>query len=183
VWGSHRDGQVHCTVGTDNFAGGRMSANHLIHKGAGKLAFFGDTRGPEIEQRLAGARHAVAQAGGVTLKVFPTQLSSEELGQQISAHLDQLDGNFDGIVAATDVIAMVTIQKLHERGIAVPGAVRVAGYDDLPLATQTVPQLTTIRQDIAGGAHTMVASLYRRLAGEDAPSTVMMPELIVRASA
>ena len=183
VWGSHREDQCHCVVGTDNFTGGRLAAERLIARGASRLAYFGDTHGPEIEQRLAGAKAAVAAARGVTLKAFATHLSSQEMGEQISAQLDELGGMVDGIVAATDVIAMTTLSQLHERGIAVPEGVAVIGYDDLPLTMRTVPPLTTIRQDIAGGARVMVESLKRRIAGEDVASTVMPPELVIRASA
>ncbi len=182
VWGSHREGQVHATVGTDNFEGGRLAAQHLIARGAVRLAFFGDTRGPEIEERLAGARAAVASSGGVLLRVFPTPLSTEDMGSQISGYLDQLGSDIDGIVAATDVIAMATLSQAHERGIAVPQALAVTGFDDLPLAMQTIPPLTTVRQNIAGGAKAMVEMLHRRIAGEETQSLVMPPELIVRAS-
>ena len=72
---------------------------------------------------------------------------------------------------------------LHERGFAVPEQVAVTGFDDLPLATRMVPQLTTVKQDIAAGARAMVDSLRRRIAGEDAPSTIMQPELVQRESA
>lgn len=183
VWGNHREGQRHCVVGTDNFAGGQIAASRLIANGAKRLAFFGDPRSPEIEQRLAGANAAVARAGDVTLQTCPTQLSSDELGQQVSDHLDHIGRDIDGIVAASDLVAMVTLRQLHDRGIAVPQQVAVVGYDDLPLAMQTVPPLTTVRQDLAGGAHCMVSSLKRRIAGEDVPSTVMLPELVIRGSA
>jgi DNA-binding LacI/PurR family transcriptional regulator len=61
--------------------------------------------------------------------------------------------------------------------------VPVIGYDDLPLGLQTVPRLTTVRQDIARGARAMVERLFARIAGQDAPSLVMAPELVVRDSA
>jgi hypothetical protein len=59
----------------------------------------------------------------------------------------------------------------------------VTGFDDVPIATQTVPQLTTVRQDIAGGARAMVDLLTQRIAGVETPSTIMAPELVVRESA
>lgn len=184
VWGSHREGQKHCTVGTDNAAGGRMAAERLIARGARHLAFFGDTNGPEIAERLEGVKQAIAAAGsGISLTALPTHLASDEMASQIAGHFDELGGKVDGIVCASDVIAMATVRLLHERGIAIPSQVAITGFDDLPLATQTVPQITTVRQDIAGGAREMVASLMRRIAGEDTPSTVMQPELIARESA
>lgn len=182
VWGRHRSGQVHCVVGSDNVAGGKLASERLIERGCRKLAFFGDPRGPEIADRLAGVQSAVS-AAGVGLLDLPIHLSSQEMGEQISAQLDRLGNEVDGIVAASDMIAMATVRILHERGIDVPGQIAVTGYDDLPIATQTVPQLTTIRQDIAGGARLMVEKLMQRIAGETTPSSVLPPELVVRGSA
>lgn len=183
IWGSHREGQVQCTVGVDNAAGGRLAAERLLARGAKRLAFFGDTKGPEIADRLEGAKQALAGVPGATLRTFPTHLASDEMASQIAGHLAELGGEVDGIVCASDIIAMTTIRLLHERGIAVPDRVAVTGFDDLPLSQRMVPQLTTVRQDIAAGARAMVDALRRRLAGEDAPSTVMQPELILRESA
>ncbi|WP_298197168.1 LacI family DNA-binding transcriptional regulator [Novosphingobium sp.] len=184
VWGTRRSGQRHCVVGTDSFVGGELAVRHLLARGRRKLAFFGDTKGLEIEQRLAGARSAIAQSGtGATLDIYPTHLSQQEMSEQIAADLDGMDPAIDGIFAASDVIAMGTLRLLHERGRKVPEDVAIVGFDDLPLATQTVPQLTTVRQDIAGGARTLVTSLLKRIAGDEVPSTVMTPSLVVRESA
>ena len=78
---------------------------------------------------------------------------------------------------------MRTLRALADRAIAVPERVAVIGFDDVPLASHTVPRLTTVRQDIRTGAATMVETLFRRIAGEDTPSTIMTPALIVRDSA
>lgn len=187
VWGSHREGQRHCTVGSDNVMGGRLAAERLLAQGARHIVFFGETRGPEIEQRMLGAK-AAAEAHGAAFDAFPTPLSSDDLPRYVGAHLDALGDALHtrgqvGIVASTDVIAMVTISQLQQRGISVPDGVAVTGYDDLPLATQTIPQLTTVRQDIGMGARLMIEALFRRIAGEDTASTVMPTELVVRASA
>lgn len=183
VWGSARTARAHCTVGTDNILGGRLAAERLLATGKRRLVFLGDTRGPEIADRLEGAQAAVAACPGATIAAMPTHLSSEEMADQIALQLNELGPAIDGIVAASDVIAMAAVRILHERGAAVPGDVAVVGFDDLPLATRTVPQLTTVRQDIAGGAHAMVAALTARIAGEAAPGSVMRPELVIRESA
>jgi DNA-binding LacI/PurR family transcriptional regulator len=80
------------------------------------------------------------------------------------------------------VIAMSALRALSEHGVSVPAEVRVVGYDDLPFANQTVPTLTTIRQDLAGGATHLVDILFRRIAGEQTDSVLMEPELVVRQS-
>ncbi len=184
VWGAHREGQVHCSVGTDNFQGGRLAAAHLLGTGHKRIAFFGDTRGIEIAERLAGARAAVAEAeGNAEIEAFATHLATTGLAEQIAADLDRMDPATTAIFAASDVIAMATLRVLHERGRKVPGDIALVGFDDLALATQTVPQLTTVRQEIARGAQEMVARLLQRIAGEKPGSLVMEPTLIVRESA
>lgn len=89
----------------------------------------------------------------------------------------------DGIVAASDVIAMTALRALSEVGLSVPGDVRVVGYDNLPLSELTVPSLTTIGQNMVAGAEHLVDMLMRRVAGEDTRSFVMKPELVERMSA
>jgi DNA-binding LacI/PurR family transcriptional regulator len=53
----------------------------------------------------------------------------------------------------------------------------------LPLAEQTIPRLTTISQNIAVGARAMVSTLFDRIAGHDAPSIEMVPQLVRRDTA
>ncbi|MDE2563773.1 MAG: LacI family DNA-binding transcriptional regulator [Sphingomonadales bacterium] len=183
VWGVRSPGQKHCSVGSDNIEGGRLAARRLIEQGCRRIAFFGDPNAIEIAHRYEGVQRAVAEAGpDCSVIDLPTHLSSDEMDAQIASYLDGPAREVDGIVAASDTIAVSTVRLLLERGIAVPGDVRVIGFDDLPLASQTVPQLTTIHQDIARGAKIMVDSLMRRIAGDHVASTVMDPELVVRAS-
>ena len=109
-------------------------------------------------------------------------LAGEEMGPQIRAALAEMDLGIDGIVAATDLIAMSALRTLHETGRSVPDDVQIIGFDDLPLAAQTMPPLTTIRQEIALGARRMVERLKARIEGEGAHSLVMEPRLVRRAS-
>ena len=89
----------------------------------------------------------------------------------------------DGIVAASDVIAMSALRALAERGRRVPQDVGVVGYDDVLIATHTTPPLTTIRQNVGLGAKIMIDLLFRRMKGAEVESVTMAPELILRSSA
>lgn len=183
VWGAFVQGQIHCSVGTDNYLGGRLATGHLIERGCRDIAFFGDPKAIELALRLDGARAAVAAAGGgVRLRETPTHLAAELSGADIAAFLDTADPVPDGIFAASDLIAMTAIQVLAGRGLSVPGDVRVIGYDDLPLAAASVPPLSTIRQDLADGARQLVDSLLKRIEGKHTGSVVLNPELVVRSS-
>lgn len=183
AWGAFVQGQIHCSVGTDNYLGGRLATSHLIERGCRNIAFFGNTNAIELSLRLAGARAAVAEAGGnVRLVETPTHLAAELSGADIAAFLDSADEAPDGIFAASDLIALTAMQVLASRGISVPGDMRIVGYDDLPVAGSSIPPLTTIRQDIAAGAAHLVDSLLKRIEGKQTGSVVLNPELVVRAS-
>lgn len=184
VWGTQQPGQTHCSVGCDSMVGGRKAAEHLLAQGRRKLAYFGDPAAPEFAMRLAGAQAAVDESGtGATLQVLPTNMAVDRDLSQVASHLDQLEPGTDGIFAGTDVIAMAVLRLLHERGRKVPEDIAVVGYGDLPIGLQTVPRLTTVRQDFTTGAKAMVDTLFRRMSGEDVQSTMMEPEVVVRESA
>ena len=126
----------------------------------------------------------MAQFGGkATLQHIPVHLSIDEMTDEIAVALTAIDGDIDGVVAASDAIATAAIRQLAALGISVPDDIAVIGFDDLPLARHSLPQLTTIRQDITGGARRMVELLREKLDGGTPASTVMAPELIVRDSA
>lgn len=183
VWGAAVSGKHQITVGSDNVAGGRIAASHLLTQGRRRLAFFGASDVPEFAARLAGFREALAAVEDAQPPLLlPVHLTTE---QSYAAIAQFLNGHPppDGIVAASDVIAMSALRALSERGLRVPHDVAVIGYDDVVVATHTSPPLTTIRQDVARGAATLVDLLFQRIAGLDTASVSMTPELVLRASA
>lgn len=182
VWGAKRASQSYCTVGSDNRVGGLIATVHLFERGCKRIAFFGDPAHPEIEARLEGCRSGCIAAGlEDEIIVLPTHLTADSAYETISAFLDE--GNIpDGIVAASDVIAMSTLRALGERRITVPDMVKVTGYDDIGLASHTHPPLTTVRQDMEVGAKLLVDTLFKRIAGEKTDSVVLKPRLVIRES-
>ncbi|MCZ8369992.1 MAG: LacI family DNA-binding transcriptional regulator [Porphyrobacter sp.] len=183
VWGNHTEGQRHCVVGTDNRLGGRMAAERLIAAGATRLAFLGDTGPMEFAARFAGAQDVAARMGLSPILPLPTHLSPNRASAEIAQHLAVHGHAIDGIFAATDTLAALCLTELRAQGLAVPEDVKLVGFDDLPVARQTVPALTTVRQDIAAGARGLVDLLLRRLAGETTESFVLPPELVLRETA
>jgi DNA-binding LacI/PurR family transcriptional regulator len=182
VWGARLPSAQHCTVGSNNALGGALAAQHLIALGCQKIAFFGDPQAPEFAQRLAGCEQAVQAAGlAPAAPILPVHLTALSAQATISTYL-QAGPIPDGIVCASDIIAMSAIHALIERGIKVPEQVCVVGYDDLSIAAQTTPPLTTVRQDIELGAKTMVDLLFKRMAGVQTQSVEFTPKLICRRS-
>uniref|UniRef100_UPI002637CE92 substrate-binding domain-containing protein n=1 Tax=Arenimonas sp. GDDSR-1 TaxID=2950125 RepID=UPI002637CE92 len=67
-------------------------------------------------------------------------------------------------------------------GVSVPGNLSVVGFDDIPLASQVWPALSTVRQPIEAMAAKAVQLLIAKLRGEqDIPMEVMIrSELVLR---
>jgi len=160
VWGNHREGQRHAKA----------------------IAFLGDTGPIEFGARFAGAQEAALRLG-VPIKAFPTHLSRDVMQGEVAKYLPSLIKDYDGIFAATDTIGVACLHQLTKMGVRLPDQVRLVGFDDLPIASQTNPPLTTIRQDILAGARSMVDLLLRRIAGQTSESVVMPPQLIMRGTA
>ncbi|MBO9547318.1 MAG: LacI family DNA-binding transcriptional regulator [Caulobacter sp.] len=183
VWGAQLPGQRYCAVGSDNVEGGRLAVAHLAAGGRKRIAFFGAIDAPEAAQRFDGYKQGLAEAGLPfdPALVVPTPYTMEE-AQEAATALLATGVPFDGIFAFSDVVALAAVGALHEAGKTVPGDVGVVGFDDIVLARHSNPPLTTVRQDLAFGARAMVDLLFRRMAGEDARSTLAPVELVVRGS-
>lgn len=183
VWGAGQPDQAYCTVGIDNVAGAKAATRHVIERGARRVAFFGASALPEIDQRVRGYRQALHEAGleGAPDLVLHTHLLGDLAAEAIRGQL-RAGASFDAAVCATDVIAAAALRVFREVGLRVPQDVLLTGFDDISLAASANPPLTTVRQDLSVGARTMVELLFRRLAGETTDSVVMPAELIVRRS-
>lgn len=183
VWGSRRAGQKQCTVGVDNRLGGRLAGECLIERGCKRLAFLGEVAAPELSERYLGLCDAAAAEGLAKPAQFDIHLAFDVMDDEIASRAEQIVAAADGLAAASDLIAMHAVRALADRGLNVPADIAVTGFDDLPLAEQTIPRLTTISQNIAGGARAMVSALFERIAGADAPSLEMVPQLVRRDTA
>ena len=178
VWGEATEG--YCCVGTDNRAGGRLATEHLLATGRRRIAYAGMTDIPELAARHAGYLAALAAAGVAPGPQIAVPLSIDPQGRR--AEMATIDGAIDGVVAASDVIAMGVIRALAGSGRAVPDDVAVIGYDDVSLAAHVMPALTTVRQDLEQAATIMLDLLFRRIDGEEVESVRLPPQLVVRQS-
>jgi DNA-binding LacI/PurR family transcriptional regulator len=183
VWGAQLPDQAYCSVGSDNLLGGRRGTLHLARLGRRRIVFLGDTEAPEVSLRVRGYSEALEQAG---LEAQPELMVSAHFTVESGeASVDALIARgtpFDGIVAASDLIALGAIRSLLNAGIRVPEDVSVIGYDDVPFARYSRPALTTIMQDTARAGRLLVSKLIDAAGGGEMRSERIPTELIVRGS-
>jgi DNA-binding LacI/PurR family transcriptional regulator len=184
-WGSVQHGHPGLTVGCDNVSGGAMAARHLVEQGRTRIAFLGDASDhyPEFLDRYRGYA-SVLDAHGLTADpaLQVSAISTDDDGTRAATELLARGVPFDGIVAASDLIALAAMRVLAAAGLRVPGDVAVVGFDDIPAAALANPPLTTVVQDAAVAGRMLVEMLIGRVAGEPVVSTVLPTRLVVRQS-
>jgi DNA-binding LacI/PurR family transcriptional regulator len=180
VWGAQIPGQKYCTVGTDNALGGRRATQHLLKLGRKRILFLGGSD-PEAMQRYRGYVDALSEAGIAIDDALIGRVEFE--AESAEASVDMLlrrNIPFDGIVAASDLMALGAIRGLHRSGVEVPRDVSVVGYDNNLLSRLSTPTLSTVQQDIPKAGRVLVSRLLE-WSGDPRPE-MLSTELIIRES-
>ena len=181
VWGAELPEQGYCSIGSDNISGGRRATLHLARLGRKRIVFLGDLDPPEAMQRHRGYLDALAQAGlevDVEL-IVPAHFEVESAEAAVDA-LIRRGLAFDGVVAASDQIALGAVRALLHAEIEVPGQVSVIGFDNVPFSRYSRPALSTIAQDTMKAGRLMVSKLLDHGGATAGRSERVPTELIVR---
>lgn len=90
----------------------------------------------------------------------------------------------DAVFAASDIMAIGAMRAVREAGLKIPDDVAFVGFDDLPIATLSDVQLTTVRQPVVQFGTKAVEILIDQIEnGIQPPRRVIMDtELIIRES-
>lgn len=170
-------------VDVDNVAGAKNATQRLIDIGRTRIATIsGPLTMVASEDRVQGFRAALAEAGFAPYAEEEGDYS-ESSGAEAARRL--LDGGRpDAIFVASDLMARGALTALRSAGVRVPEDIALVGFDDSSVALTTDPQLTTMRQPMYAQGEAMARVLLSRLAGEEPPTTTILPtELVIRASA
>ena len=168
-------------VGVDNAAGIAAMVGALVGLGHRRIAFLA---GPSslfvARERLAGYRHGLEAAGLPYDERLVVRSGFDAGGGALGVDV-LLDAGiaFTAIACANDLLALGALQRLAALGIAVPGAVSVAGFDDISTAALTAPSLSTVRLPLRELGRRGFAHADAVLRGADAvpvrlPTTVIL---------
>ena len=181
-----RDSGELCYVDVDNRQGAAQATRHLIEQDRRLVVTLAGPQDMGVGvDRLAGWRDALAAAGlpcgDEQVEVGDFTYESGLVGMR--ALLDRLP-ELDGVVAASEPMALGALAALRERGRRVPADVAVVGYDDTGMALAADPPLTSVRQPIELMGQEMARLLLHLIrTGERIPRHVVLgTELVVRAS-
>ncbi|GAB2830906.1 LacI family DNA-binding transcriptional regulator [Actinocorallia aurea] len=171
-----------CSVSVDDVAGGALAVAHLMDFGARSVLVVNGPR--EIRQcadRYQGARQAARRFRGAVLEQAVLPRMTVECGYEAGLTIETVP---DAVFCTNDFLAVGVLRALTERGLSVPGDVRLVGYGDLDAAG--VAALTTVRQPVEELGEAAIELLLDEVeAGPDHvhEARVFAPSLVVRASA
>jgi LacI family transcriptional regulator len=172
-------------IDVDNRHAAREAVQHLIRQGRRRIAAI---TGPQNKMvgcdRYMGYQDAL-QKNGIPFNSDLVVESdfSEEGGKKAAERL--LAQKPDAIFAASDLMAIAALRVFQNAGYVVPQDVAVMGFDDIPLATQTNPPLTTIRQptDLMGRmAVEMIVGMINHPEKQEARHIILPVDLVIRSS-
>lgn len=179
------------SVTIDNVDGVTQAVSHLRALGHRTIAFAsGPARSWSGAERRRGLDAVKTQFDDTT--VIPLgHFSPHFSGGYPAADLAVASGA-TGVIAFNDLMALGIVDRLRQRGVVVPDAMSVVGFDDVSVAALGAPALTTVQAPLAGLGRTSVDLLVAALevkpdggsAVNDEPCThLQLPvEIVVRGS-
>lgn len=166
----------------DNEGAAAAMTEHLIGLGHRRIAFIAGHRSYATSgQRMSGYLRALQEARiELDLELVRQGDFGFESGSEAATSLLALPDPPTAIFASSDTMAAGAVAAAHRLGVALPGKLSIAGFDDTALAGFVWPPLTTIRQPMRRLAHEAADLLLG--GGEGVEAREVPYELIVRGS-
>lgn len=178
----HQDQVSFVTV--DNVRAAEIAVEHLIALGRRRIATItGDIAIRDAVDRLTGYQNALQKADiSVDSRFIIYGKFHRNAGYQGMRELLPLRP--DAVFAGVDTIALGVLDAIDEAGLRVPDDIAVVGFDDLDVALQAKPSLTTIRHSVQTVGSTAARLLIDLVEGKvQHPHHIVLPtELIIRDS-
>ncbi|MCK2218590.1 LacI family transcriptional regulator [Actinomadura sp. ATCC 31491] len=176
-------------VAMPNEDGVRAATLHLADQGCRRIGIV--TGAPRdgvnvITRRYHGYLAALAERGLAADPplLLPLNDMTMEAGRAAAHRLADAGHEVDGLVAVTDTVATGVLRGLADRGLRVPGDVRLVGFDDVPQSRFLVPSLSSVAPDHRWMAEKAVELLVERIRAPHRPTGAYVApfELVVRES-
>lgn len=165
---------------------GYTATNYMLKKGLRKIAFLGgSTNFIPTREKIEGYTKAFREFGlNINKKYIILDNFDIESGYRDAIKLLEMDNIPEGIITASDVLAIEVVKASNLKGIKIPSELEVIGFDDISLASIYNPSITTIAQpkyDMGAKALNMLVDLINKKELKK-KNILINPELIIRES-
>jgi len=169
----------------DNTPAAKTAVEHLIAQGHTQIGLIGwhEASPPSVQERKVGYSQALRAHGIEQEYIAPSGLNREDgmngLRQLLSNH-----PKVTAVFACNDSSALGVLGGAREMGRDVPGDLSVVGFDNIAMASQIIPPLTTVHVHNTWMGVLAVRRLLERAQDPGQPKVTMVlsTELVVRES-
>jgi LacI family transcriptional regulator len=173
-------------IETNDRAASRDMTNYLISLGHRRIAFIdGHEDHDALKQRVHGYRDALKENGlDCDESLIRRGDNSIRSGDLCAESLLRQEPRPTAVFACNDDMAAGVLRTAQRLGLEVPRDLSIAGFDDVPLAQQTYPALTTVRQPLVRMAALAAERLLQEIGSvpNESDVSVVDAELVIRAS-
>ncbi len=174
------------SVSAAHAAGARAATEHLLGLGHRRVGLItGTPNWVATDQRIEGYRMALAAARvPFTTELLAGGDFATGTGYVAARHLLGLAEPPTAIFASNDNLAVGAMRAAFELGLHIPEDLSIVGFDDVVIAGEVFPPLTTVRQPLAELGRTAVAMLNRLVDGRqtEALRIELATQLVIRES-
>jgi LacI family transcriptional regulator len=149
----------------DDMNAGYLLGKHLVAEGCRRIVYMcSQARFPQLRQR--GLREALTESN------IPFDNNSIWHGNPDDARFVKkmvCSHKCDGIVCENDLLGELMMRSLLAGGIKIPKQIRIASFDDAPVASLLPVPLTTFAQPVSGLANSAIRALLERIRDPSLP--------------
>jgi DNA-binding LacI/PurR family transcriptional regulator len=172
------------SVTYDDVGGAYAATRYLVAQGHRRIAHLrGDLHYPSARLRLQGYRQALidAQVPIDEHLIYGDAWTPKAAAAGVRHFLDNPDPP-TAIFAANDDFAFVAIEILREKGYRIPSDIAVIGFDDILMAQEMTPALTSVRIPLLELGRQVVNIVLRQTSNpeERSAGTITLPVELIR---
>lgn len=167
-----------CNIVIDNFDGGYQVGKCLAALGHKKMLCIADNKICMDLERYNGFCRALEESGGQA-DFMQIPMNEKERHLMYESSLDYIKEH-TAIFAVSDYYAVDLMMFLIRNGVSIPKDISVVGFDDTPICRQTVPSLTSVRQDCLQRAKIALDTLQKLKTNQYAETEKKLPVTLVK---
>lgn len=171
-------------IAADYAQTGSLAASHLLELGHREIGILAGTNTHTARDFQRTFNDTCAAAGLPSSGIlWADGWFTEQGGYEGVQWLLQRKPNITAIMAGNDKMAIGAMRCLKEKGLRVPEDISVMGVDDVPLASFSIPGLTTVRHELYQIGRQAVEGLLSVVRKQTTTSQRVLPaKLVVRES-
>ncbi len=168
----------------DNYNADVESVDYICSLGHKRVGFMMGLDDSDVgKNRYAGYRQGLSK-NGVALDeslVYRGDYSYKS-GLKGAEYFLSLENRPTSLICANDTMAIGAMRWIHQAGVDIPNDISLIGFDDILVASQILPALTTVAAPIDQMIQTSFAMLKDQISGKtpDTPHVAIPAHLVIR---